>query len=459
MTSSPALSRWSAALLLLCSAAITSWTVFRVHPMETAIYSDMFEYLKRAAQIRRGVFEPTHFLQPLGYPLWVAFWRGVAGNAWWLLKASHVALVVASVFLGWRIARHLLPAPWDLLVLALLAFQIQWWMLAAFALAETLFTFFVTVLAWAAIRWSETDRMRYAALTGLVFGVGFAVKGQAVFFPVFLALWCALRVRRDPCLLRPVATRFGVFMLAAGVVAVVHGSLAYAHYGRFKLGADSGGINFVEGKCPSKDNFDSAGNRYHSPLFYELGEMTQKKWDAPFTDQAYYWREGLKCVRDDPTVLITSFRYIYYLFAGNSLWPVEARRQHLPEQLYEAWFAWVVLPLAMAGLVVALRRPERPIALAAYLYLSLFAVVWLFKSELRFRVPFDAITMILAATGALVTWRWLASLHAHRHAITGAGSQGVSTTTGTPSRTRTPGTQDRREGAAPRSLLACSRSS
>ena len=40
----------------------------------------------------------------------------------------------------------------------------------------------------------------------------------------------------------------------------------------------------------------------------------------------------------------------------------------------------------------------------ALLLLSLFLVAWIFKSELRFRVPFDAVIMIYAVLGARTVW-------------------------------------------------------
>jgi 4-amino-4-deoxy-L-arabinose transferase-like glycosyltransferase len=395
---------WAPAVLLIANALVTTWVVFHLHPLETAIYSDMRNYLQRAWEIDNGYFALQHFFQPIGYSLWVAAAGRMAGGGFWVLKLSHVVLVWLSVFFGWRTARRLLPARWDLLALALMSLQVQWWALASFALSETLYTFFVTWLLWIAVRWAQAPSRLLAAAVGFVFAAGFYVKGPLAFFPPLLALWTLARSRHDTAAMRRGAAHLAIMAAVALSVALAHGAGAYAKYGQFKLGADAGGLNFVEGKCPSKHNFDSEGASWHSPLFVQLGELEEKRWSVSFSNQAYYWREGWNCVRENPAVLVTSVRYVYYLFAGNSLWPVESPVRHLAERLYEALFPFTIVPLAAVGMVAALRNWRTALAIPALFYLSLFLTVWLFKSELRFRIPFDAITMIYASYGAAIAW-------------------------------------------------------
>ena len=85
----------------------------------------------------------------------------------------------------------------------------------------------------------------------------------------------------------------------------------------------------------------------------------------------------------------------------------------------------VILPLMIIGLLVAFRHWDKPVMVPALLLLSLFIAVWLFKSELRFRVPFDAIIMIYAAVGARTVW--LALRQTNPLSTTPDGSQGTDT--------------------------------
>jgi 4-amino-4-deoxy-L-arabinose transferase-like glycosyltransferase len=237
-------------------------------------------------------------------------------------------------------------------------------------------------------------------LAGLFFGLSFYVKGSAVFFPVIILLWYVLMTSRRE---DKVAPPFRHLLIAGGLalcVALTHGAFAWATYGKLKVSANAGALNLVEGKCREKGNIDSEGSRWLSPLFYHLGEREIKTWNEPFSNQAFFWKEGLKCIKANPAVMVTSMRYIYYLFGGNPLWPVQAWREKPAEMLYERIFLFVITPLAFIGLVVALRHPGRPEIMAALLIMSLMLLVYVFKSELRYRVPFDATTMILATVGA-----------------------------------------------------------
>ena len=396
---------WSPGVLLFLNVILTTWVVFFLHPMETAIYSDMNEYVYRADQITNGLYDLNHFFQPIGYSLWIACFRYIDGGGWELLKLSHVLLVLLSVYFGWQTARLLLPAKWDIGVLFLLSFNMQWVQLASYALSETLYTFLITLLLWSTVRWAKYSRSRDAVMVGLLFGLGFFVKGAAVFFPPILLLWGMIRVTRYKLSLHPTLTQLLVMGACAMVIAVAHGTYSQITYGQFKLGADAGGLNFIEGKCPAKHNFDNTGYSWLSPLHLYLGETEQKHWDIPFSDQAYYWSQGWGCIKENPVVVLTSLRYIYYLFAGNPLWPNAEQGKY-----YEAWFTVVILPLFIIGLLVACRQWDKPIIVPALLLLSLFLVAWIFKSELRFRVPFDAVIMIYVVLGTRTSWLWVSRI-------------------------------------------------
>jgi hypothetical protein len=105
---------------------------------------------------------------------------------------------------------------------------------------------------------------------------------------------------------------------------------------------------------------------------------------------------------------------VYYLFTGNPLWPVETV-SHAEERLYEALFAAVIVPLFAIGMLASFRRWRTSLVVPALLYLALFLAVWIFKSELRFRVPFDAITMIYASFGTAMLWSLLRTCYQACH--------------------------------------------
>jgi hypothetical protein len=80
----------------------------------------------------------------------------------------------------------------------------------------------------------------------------------------------------------------------------------------------------------------------------------------------------------------------HYLFTANPLWPVQGERMHRAEQIYEAWFTLAIVPLLLLGLLAAVHRWDQPVMMPALLIFSLVLLVWVFKSDPRYRVPFDA---------------------------------------------------------------------
>jgi hypothetical protein len=186
-------------------------------------------------------------------------------------------------------------------------------------------------------------------------------------------------------------------VVAVGLV--LHGMLTYRTIGTFQMSASAGGLNFVEGKCPIKWNTDVDGSSWFSPLYAQLGYRERKTWDRPFTDSSFFVREGLRCIQDDPFVLVQSLENIPFLFVGNVLWPATNNSYVRLHGIF--WGCFLI-----AGLVVwcrscwPLRADGWPEVLTwAVPILALFLCVYVFKSEIRFRVPFDVFFIPVALKG------------------------------------------------------------
>src|ERR1051325_8231436 len=162
----------------------------------------------------------------------------------------------------------------------------------------------MAALVWASLEVVERPTVRWSALWGLVFVVAFWVKGTHAFLgPLFLL--CVLVWRRwSRDALVTIALPISL-VVGAGLTA--HGVLSYQTTGTFRISAAAGGLNFVEGKCPSKRNYDPTGLTWLSPVYLQLGMTSSKMWDRPFTDSTYFMKEGLKCIGHDPLVLVQSF--------------------------------------------------------------------------------------------------------------------------------------------------------
>jgi hypothetical protein len=190
--------------------------------------------------------------------------------------------------------------------------------------------------------------------------------------------------------------------VVVGTGLLLHGAFTYRAIGEFEMISSEGGLNFVEGKCPSKRNFDSTGAAWYSPLYGQLGITAAKQWDRPFTDSAYFMNEGLKCIRRNPVVLVTSLEGIPFLFVGNFLWPASQFTTAPLTRLYDQVLGlWLAIGLAIGYRSLwPLTVRTYPVFIAwALPMLGLFLCVYVFKSEIRFRVPFDVWLIPVAASG------------------------------------------------------------
>ncbi|MDG0815165.1 ArnT family glycosyltransferase [Bdellovibrio svalbardensis] len=390
--------RMFAILILGAGFALRFYSVFIISPPQITLQSDMAGYFQRAVEILRGEYNLDQNFQPLGYTFWSLLMRAIGG--WELLNWSQVFASWGTSLLIFLMALEYfgLMAGLFSLILATLHFpQISF---ASYHLAECLYTFLLTFAMWWIFRTFKKEQPWKYFVAGLLLMISFYFKGNhAVFVPLFSIL-LLLKDRTDlKKSLRNVSA------MALGCIVIMTPHLAWTQYAYNKAmpGPTAGGLNFVEGKCPWKNNQDSAGNNWMSPLFNETGERASKKWPRPFTDQSYFWGEGIKCVQENPQIMLTSFRYIYYLFAGNELWP--AGFNHTFVAVYGPWkniYYYLLLPMSLLGFILLYLRGHKESQVLAMLMLSIFLTVYIFKSENRFRVPVD-MTLIIWS-GYSLSW-------------------------------------------------------
>ncbi len=396
--------RWVAATLLALAGWIRYRYVFDWHPPDFYVFSDMGGYVDHAREILRGSRDENLTFQPIGYPMILALSLRLLGDftfASWV----HVLCGWGTVVLMWRASARWFRPSASLWVLGLAAFHLPFIALSGFFLAETFFTFQLALLFYCLARFAFPWRAGRGFVVGLVYMSAVWVKGNNTLFGPLAIAWIALWVLSHhrvewARLTRRVLPGVAAFCVAATLVVASHAAFTYAHDGHARMSASTAGLNLVEGKCPSKRNFDTAGYGWQSPLFVQLGENEEKHWPRPFTDQSYFWAAGVQCIRQNPAVLLTSLRYVYYLFFDNQLWPPNTSQDADLVRAYGMLYSAFLFPCILLGVVVVGRRPRGRLALASVIGLSIIVCSWLFKSELRYRIPFDVAFIPLAAIGA-----------------------------------------------------------
>ena len=398
-------SRHTVTALLVLALALRI-AALEIHPIGASLFADMDNYRQIADHIVAGEWAPGHFLPAIGFSLILAGFKRLFANWTGALAVFHAVLSMATVWLVWKCATRAFGPRVGVLSLLLAAVHVPWIVFTTVALSETTFTFLMAVVVWASLEIVERPSLRWSALWGLAFVAGFWMKGTPAFLgPLFLA-GVLVRERWSRAAITTVAVPL---CTVVGAGLLLHGVLTYRTTGEFRISASAGGLNFMEGKCPSKRNYDNTGLTWLSPVYAQLGMTSAKMWDRPFTDSGYFMKEGLKCIAADPVVLVQSFENIPFLFVGNYMWPATQFSVAPLVRLYEL----VTGPFLMAGVALWLlaRWPRRREAWGELVVwgaplLGLCLCVYVFKSEIRFRVPFDVWFIPMAFAG------WLARVTA-----------------------------------------------
>lgn len=381
--------------LLASAFLLRFWIIFIVSPIETSIYSDMAAYFHRAQEISMGRYDINQLFQPIGFTLWSLMVRTIGGFE--LLAWTQAFFSWAIVLLIYLIAKKHFDRASAVFSLTIAAFHVPQAAMGAMHLAENIYAFLLTFILWRLSKTFNNQRLSNYFIIGFLLALAFYFKGNHAFFIPAFGFWLLFRERQN---FKTGIYRTAIMALGALVVTIPHLFWTNKHYHRPYLGPTAGALNFVEGKCPSKDNVDSEGNRWMSPLFVITAEREFKQWSRPFTDQTFFWKEGFNCIKDNPAVLISSLRYIYYLFFENHLWPIvytPMRDIYLP---WSKYFTYGLLPFTLLGLIIVFKKREDPFNQSTFLLiLTLFFTVWFFKSENRFRVPFDAMFILWAGQG------------------------------------------------------------
>lgn len=381
-------------IVLFCSFLLRIAYVFYGTPITSVVWSDMSVYVRIAEQLARGEWQLSHFFQSIGYPLFLSTLIPLGGD-WltWLALLQAIASTGTLFFIykTSRLAFGERVATWALVAASV---HLPWVLLVNFVLTETFLTLFLSLNAFLSLKLYREPRPRFlsACLWALTYLCAFWLKGSFVFWgPLFVAaLFWKERKFAYPAI--------GLIAGVTLVGLVGHGVLAKAKVGEFQMSSSAGGLNFVEGKCPSKLNIGPDGIRWHSPLYYQLDDRTTKTWDRPFQDSSYYFGEGLKCIAENPAVLITSLEGIPMLLYGNLTWPLNQLKVREWERLYELYFAGFIL-IGVFLFVVFAPRDGIDRRMWVLPVLALCITVYVFKSEARFRIPADVWLIPMAVYG------------------------------------------------------------
>ena len=355
---------------------------------------DEREYLSLAASLAAGrgftYTEPRElgtspqFGRAPGYPAFVALFRpdAAASASPASIKAVQSLLGAVAVVLIAAIARRAAGdraaaiAAW----LAALYPPLAW--ISGYVLSEVLYL----PLILACVLWLDrANTSTRAALAGMLVGAAVLVRPGTLVFVPLAALWL---VRRGSMI------RGAAFALAVALVVLPWTVRNLRTHGTLVLVASEGGVTFWTGNHPlARGEGDLAANPDLKRA--EIAFRQGHRGLSPEALEPLYYQDALRQIRAQPgpwAVLLLKKAFYTFVPIGPSYTLHSARYLLATVAPYA-----MLVPLAIAGLIVIARRGQPP----HYLYLLAASVVLtslIFFPQERFRIPvIDPLAVVCAA--------------------------------------------------------------
>jgi len=383
--------------------------LFRFYYLLTRLHPDQHRYsdMEHNYSVGQHIFTGQHVIQdlwkPFGYSAYLAlsFWLekiGVMPSAGTFAHATNIVLLFLLPFVMYFAAKPWLGVNRARAVALIGLLHFQYTLFAGLYMGEIIFAFIlalmVLVIGRSRFPWTEEA----CAALGLLFGLGMLVKGQLALFAPLLMVW--LWEKLPP---KRFATLAGTFVLAAFLPWSAAEIFKYRNYPQIP-GPAVAALGFVTAQCAGCENVtDKEGYTWGAPVFYQMGrETTNCKFRRSFSETRFFWWHGARCIAEDPGVLVTSFRNIYFLFAGNAPWPFSNLNQFSKANYWSSLLLSLFLVGGMlAGLVRYIVLKQRgPVQEAlALMCIGLMILAYAIMPEIRHRMPFDVFFIPLALWG------------------------------------------------------------
>ncbi|MDB5986603.1 MAG: hypothetical protein JWR16_1656 [Nevskia sp.] len=384
-----------------------------VHPATRFMFSDMYGYVDRARHFFDG--HPKTIADTI-YPPGASIFFGLLYKldpAWNLSTVVQWLLSLGTMGLVWSLARRLYGTNVAIVALAMVALYFPLIHYAGLFLAENPFTFFMLLTLRLFVHAIEAEQRRralaWAVLAGLCAGIAASFK-TTILGPLAVTglLYAGFSIKHR----RPYWVSLSAAVLLGVATLVVPMSLHCTRLteGKFCLAATNGPMNILQGHYGNKFMFhwhDSARNYY-----FNFGSPTAslrgytESVDLPFG--AYDAAANMKLVRayiaEHPgAALLQSCTNMLDLFSGSTIWPQATLFRKDFGAVYQ-WLFWCFILLPAAVRIGLRWRPMMQLAadsLREWLLLGpvlgLMALAFIAEGEVRYRVPFDGLLIILAA--------------------------------------------------------------
>jgi len=356
--------------------------------------------------------EPSAYTQPLyGWFLIPIYW--IFGRSWASIGLSQIALAVVTAWLVYEIGRRVIGLRAGLVGAAIATLNPYLIWHDVHVNREIVDQVCATALVLLTLIVAERPSRKLATLLGAVTGLALLGNSRLVFLPILCAVYLAFRLPRT----RASALACGLVLVGAGVVVA-------PWLIRNKLDVGCWAIT-TDGRAMWKANnprtykllssgqwIDNVGR--HPPRPPEPGHLTPDEAHGIYArtqgkvklhpdeclEMTFYENQALDWMRDHPgdkaklAALSAKLLWQPKVFETSGR-PGAGTNLDIGRRIVEPVYMWILYALAFVGLFVA-RRAFVALALALLAYNTAVALV--FVGATRYRVAWDFLLAILAAT-------------------------------------------------------------
>lgn len=378
-------------------------------------FADPFIWQQRHEYVAAAVHPPL-------YTMWLAISSVLGGQGFFAHKVMSCIAGTITVLLIGLIGREVASRRAGLIAAGLAALYPPLWVIDGLLWPEGLFTATIAASIYCAYRWRRSPRWHWAAALGVAIALAALTRGEAAMLVVILAL--PLFLTRKGLRGRMKATSTVASLLAFAIVIAPWMGRNLVTFNDFVPLSTNGNEVLVYANNPYA--YGTARREYacvnpaHSPSQIRLGPTGNTFigfWFFPWqnylrcrngeppgdaSQKAHYWQnQGIDYAKAHPRrlVLVSGARVgriwdFYAPFQNGLFSQVEGRARWV--STLGLWCYWLLLPVAIAGLVVLKRRRVTIFPLVIQAAVITLVALYAYGSE-RFRTPVDVAILVAAA--------------------------------------------------------------
>ena len=384
---------------------------FFYNPILDSLFHDLWaKSIASGDWLGEGVFFRAPF-----YPYFLALIYKIFGPDLFLARLIQHLIGSFSVILVYLLARKLFERKTAVISGILAA---TYWIFIYFEgelLLDVLLVFFDLLLLLLLYRAAEKPNFWSWFLAGLVLGLSAITRPNVLVIVPFILIWLRLYYSQSKTWLVPF--KHWVYVGIAAALVILPVSIRnYIAGDDLVLIASQGGINFFIGNNPYSDGTSAVvpglGDDWDYADAVVLAEKETGRKLKPSQASNYFYRRGWDFIFNQPQESLPLLWKKLYLFwnrieiSNNQDTYFFQRYSQLLRFLPTGF--WLVGPLAILGILLALRNFRKYFLLLLFILAYMLTIVFFFVAD-RFRLPLLPFLMILAGSAVVRLWEILKS--------------------------------------------------